>query len=629
MAQSRASVRRAVGLGSLALLTAVGALALTAGPAAALAPQTRYVETSGSDGTEPVNDCLDQDHPCKTIQHAVDEANSGDTVSVGAGTFAESVQIGISITINGSTTGTTTMTGGVPAAIFIVPAGENFTDVHLNHLSVTGDHVGAGILAAATNLTVTNSLISDNVGAGVESLVGTLAISNTTVSDTAFGDNSIPVPYVGGAGVAVLASAATIDHSTLKDNEAAGLVTFNGELILGRGAETTLAPPEIPATTATLTDSTVSGNGLGGVVNDQGTVAVETSTVSGNTAGGVVSLGGTASVKNSTVSDTVLDERQNPQQAGLIALPAEPTPTGPPTNQLVPTARQRSAMGSTVAHLLAGHTPAVRRMSKTLAPAAAPAPVDAVVSASGSIVAKQAGVPDCLGPIVDDGYNLSSDAANSCKFSAANHDLVKTDPKLGSLADNGGPTLTQLLKKGSPAIDAIASGKAGCVADATDQRGIARPQPTGEKCDIGSVELAAKAIVIHPNSLPHGTVGTAYHATLTATGGAYPTYAFSLAPGSSLPDGLALSSSGHISGTPTKAGSFAFTVSVNDPVLKRYTIVVDAAAGPDDNGNSPIANTGTDVVPLSTAGGAAVLAGLMLLVAAGVVGRRPGRHRAN
>jgi hypothetical protein len=56
------------------------------------------------------------------------------------------------------------------------------------------------------------------------------------------------------------------------------------------------------------------------------------------------------------------------------------------------------------------------------------------------------------------------------------------DPRLGALADNGGPTHTHALLLGSPAIDA------GSTADcpSTDQRGVSRPQGPG--CDMGSYE---------------------------------------------------------------------------------------------------------------------------------------------
>ncbi len=68
---------------------------------------------------------------------------------------------------------------------------------------------------------------------------------------------------------------------------------------------------------------------------------------------------------------------------------------------------------------------------------------------------------------------------------------------------------------------------------------------------------------ITTTSLTSGTVGTAYSATLQASGGAG-TLTWSLASGSSLPAGLSLSGTGTISGTPTAAATTTFTVKVTD-----------------------------------------------------------------
>jgi hypothetical protein len=80
------------------------------------------------------------------------------------------------------------------------------------------------------------------------------------------------------------------------------------------------------------------------------------------------------------------------------------------------------------------------------------------------------------------GHNLASD--RSCPFRLPS-DLPNTNPRLGPLANNGGPTDTLALLPGSPAINA--GGSAGC--PATDQRGV--PRPPGH-CDIGAFQKRSR-----------------------------------------------------------------------------------------------------------------------------------------
>ena len=73
---------------------------------------------------------------------------------------------------------------------------------------------------------------------------------------------------------------------------------------------------------------------------------------------------------------------------------------------------------------------------------------------------------------------------------------------------------------------------------------------------------APPAIAFTTTALAGGTVGTAYSASVAATGGAGAlTYALN---SGALPAGLTLSSAGAISGTPTKAGTSTFTVKATD-----------------------------------------------------------------
>jgi uncharacterized repeat protein (TIGR01451 family) len=109
---------------------------------------------------------------------------------------------------------------------------------------------------------------------------------------------------------------------------------------------------------------------------------------------------------------------------------------------------------------------------------------------------REAGAPGNCGidgaggdPFDSQGNNLET--GDSCSLVQAS-DKPETDPGLGPLADNGGPTPTHALLDGSPAIDA-GSNDAG---PAADQRGGMRPPPTGSAGaarDIGAYEAHSLA----------------------------------------------------------------------------------------------------------------------------------------
>jgi len=79
---------------------------------------------------------------------------------------------------------------------------------------------------------------------------------------------------------------------------------------------------------------------------------------------------------------------------------------------------------------------------------------------------------------------------------------------------------------------------------------------------LSIVVSSASTVTISTSSLPQGRVGVGYSATLSASGGTAP-YSWSMTSGSLAP-GLSFSTSGAITGTPTKQGSFTFTVQVTD-----------------------------------------------------------------
>lgn len=70
--------------------------------------------------------------------------------------------------------------------------------------------------------------------------------------------------------------------------------------------------------------------------------------------------------------------------------------------------------------------------------------------------------------------------------------------------------------------------------------------------------------------LPNATVGVAYDAAITATGGSAP-HTFAIASGL-LPPGLSLTSAGHVTGTPTVPSAFSFFVSATDAIGRSVQI---------------------------------------------------------
>ncbi len=80
---------------------------------------------------------------------------------------------------------------------------------------------------------------------------------------------------------------------------------------------------------------------------------------------------------------------------------------------------------------------------------------------------------------------------------------------------------------------------------------------------VGAAPANVTALIVNTSSLPSGTIGTGYSASLQASGGTAP-YTWSFVSGN-FPGGLSLNpSTGTISGTPTAIGTVSLTVAVAD-----------------------------------------------------------------
>lgn len=114
------------------------------------------------------------------------------------------------------------------------------------------------------------------------------------------------------------------------------------------------------------------------------------------------------------------------------------------------------------------------------------------------------GDPDISGAFTSLGHNFIRLTGSAVGFrSGVNGDILGSfDPRLGPLADNGGPTPTIALLPGSPALDAGDDTLTG-----TDQRGM--PRKAGEHVDIGAYEMSAADAAAYGSAPSLGAVSCA------------------------------------------------------------------------------------------------------------------------
>ena len=111
------------------------------------------------------------------------------------------------------------------------------------------------------------------------------------------------------------------------------------------------------------------------------------------------------------------------------------------------------------------------------------------------------------------GYNLSSDNADGLLNGPG--DQINTEPMLGPLQDNGGPTLTHALLPGSPAIDA---GNPNFTPPPFfDQRGPGFDRVVNGRIDKGSFEVQGPTPTPTPSLTPTPTATFTPTATATTT----------------------------------------------------------------------------------------------------------------
>ena len=408
---------------------------------------TWYVNgVSGSDS----NNCLSASGACKTIGHAISLASSGDSIKVAAATYKENLTVGVSLKVIGAKAATTIINGG--GVNTVVTISSTTAHVTISNVTITNGlaPTGGGMYNSGT-LTVNNSVVSGNTAAHPSGCTsncssngggiynnGTLTVNNSTVSGNT---STVPGGCVlhcegAGGGIENVFGTVTINNSTVSNNAAAG--------------------------------------GGGGIENGPGTVTINNSTVSNNTAYGGRGAGGGGILNSGTVTLNNTTVAYNSATAGSATGGGIENSSEPPQTAVL------RVNNSTLAH---------NTVSGGTALGGGVYNLGGNVTVQNSIFAHNSPGGNCSGGVTSEGYNLSSDG--TCKLPNTG-DLNKTDPKLGPLQNNGGPTQTMALPSGSPAIDA--GNPAGCTNSngqllSTDQRGMPRPDPEDSGgCDMGAFE---------------------------------------------------------------------------------------------------------------------------------------------
>ena len=245
--------------------------------------------------------------------------------------------------------------------------------------------------------------------------------------------------------------------------------------------------------TLTINDCFIGGNMAkgpqgfgGGVFNYQGTVIINNSTITGNRSegqgGGVDNFSGTMTISNSTISENKAVGGSGISNGGTLTISNSTISR----NMAISTHTSGGGILNYATVTLSNSTISDNSSDRG-------GGIDNLgtskVTLRNSIVAHHPDGGDCHGTMTSNGYNLSDD--KTCKFFNRG-DINDTDPKLGRLQNNGGPTRTHALLPGSPAIDA--GNPNGCTDDhghvlKTDQRGYPRPDKEDKNgCDMGAYE---------------------------------------------------------------------------------------------------------------------------------------------
>lgn len=405
---------------------------------------------------------------------------SGHYISASKSTGSKSLLITDNLDLIGSKVSTTIIDANVIARVFNI---HSSTPAKVINVSISGVTIQNGRAKTRGQIGITSAF-----GGGIFVGDSTKITLTSVVINQNFADKGGSGIYAGNNVISITMDNCVVENngpikSTNKNNIGAGIYIEEGNLKLSNSTIRNNIGHQgaglyIAGDTTTILNSTVSNN-----------VTKKTSQNSSNNNGGGIAITGqltTLNIVNSTISDNQSDENGGGISMGSNTILSLYSSTI--SNNQVDMDKDGVGTG--------GGIYGSGKLS---------------INLQNTIVANNSGNntgPDCLVNsvnITSGGYNLISDKTG-CLFSVSKGDLLgtttnKLNPKLASLANNGGRTSTIALNTGSPAIDA--GNPNGCVDQAkvelrTDQRGAARKTAKSRvinggsgtpRCDIGAYEV--------------------------------------------------------------------------------------------------------------------------------------------
>lgn len=345
----------------------------------------------------------------------------------------------------------------VPTTSFVVNSSLDETDVLLNGVCQSPSGV-CTLRAALMEANAAPGIDTINIPAGVY----TLTITGANEDATLTGDLDVTeaVRINGDPTGQTIIDGGGLDRVFDVLSSASGQLLEMRDLTIRKGGGSGFAGVRLQSGTQVLIEqATITDNVGSGIRNDALLLTLNRVTVVGNSTTGLYNTGDTVNISNSTFSDN-----SGANGGGLY------TDSG-----------TTSLNNTTIANNIAITGGGLYRTGS------------ASVAMQNSILADNSAdtSPDCSGTLLSVSYSLIENASG-CTISISNSNLLGVNPVLGPLQNNGGPTLTRALGLTSPALNAGDPG--GCkdaqsVSLTTDQRGTARPQPTGGRCDMGAYEM--------------------------------------------------------------------------------------------------------------------------------------------